>query len=263
MTVPPNHSITQSFTYDALNRLKSAGEANWSQTYNYDAKASRSIVATPGVSNTWPPAFSVSPFAPLAANGATYDGANHLTVSTVTHYYAAGNQTVVGGYSSTFDAEGRLTSNTINSATTSYIYDGEGQRVAKLTCPTASPCDITTTGAVVQTIYVYDAAGNLAAEYSSISSDCTVHNMLCDCGSSRKHSRSHGYCRQCGPALRLLTVWRRDTSRRLGANHAVGISADVRRAQSKVHGPNERHRKLTGLFQCALLQSGSRKILEP
>jgi RHS repeat-associated protein len=34
------------------------------------------------------------------------------------------------------------------------------------TCPNANPCTVATIGATIQTIYVYDAAGNLAAEYS-------------------------------------------------------------------------------------------------
>ena len=49
-----------------------------------------------------------------------------------------------------------------------YEYDGDGRRVRKLTCATAGPCRARTAG-VVQTVFVYDAFGQLAAEYSTAS----------------------------------------------------------------------------------------------
>ena len=162
----PSLGLTQSYTYDAVNRLMTASEAAtaWSQTYTFDGNGNRTISTT---SNVWPPGFSPSPFAPIAANGVTYGANNQLSIPGSTTYDNAGNQTVLGGYNSTFDAEGRMTSTTVNGATTSYVYDGEGQRVAKLLCPTASPCSVATPGATMETIYIYDAAGNLAAQFST------------------------------------------------------------------------------------------------
>jgi RHS repeat-associated protein len=57
-----------------------------------------------------------------------------------------------------------MTQATLNVATL-YQYDGEGRRIGKLVCPTLSVCDWTTQGAST-TLYVYDAQGNVVAEYA-------------------------------------------------------------------------------------------------
>jgi RHS repeat-associated protein len=165
------------------------------QTYNYDGNGNRSVSATPGFNLTWPTGFNPSQFLPTTANNANYGVNNQLTLATATNYDPAGNQKVLGGYTSTFDAEGRMTSNTISNGTVGYIYDGEGQRLAKLTCPSASPCGITTSGATVQTIYVYDASGNLAGEYSSTTATlpCTTCYVTLDyLGSTRLLTNESG-----------------------------------------------------------------------
>lgn len=56
----------------------------------------------------------------------------------------------------TYDAESRLATVTNGGSVVSYDYDGEGRRVRK-------------TVAAGQTVYVYDAAGQLTAEYSTVS----------------------------------------------------------------------------------------------
>ena len=71
----------------------------------------------------------------------------------------AGNQTAIGGFTYSYDAENRVSVVTEPSPTTPpsyrYVYDGEGRRVQKIASggPTTS--------------YAYDASGNLAAEYTS------------------------------------------------------------------------------------------------
>ena len=41
-----------------------------------------------------------------------------------------------GGCASTFDVAGRMVTNTVNSGVTTYVYDGDGQRVMKQNwCP--------------------------------------------------------------------------------------------------------------------------------
>ena len=95
---------------------------------------------------------SQTPQAPawyLARNqisGWTHDGAGNLTV--------AGN-----GLQRTFgyDAENRMTSATVNGVSATYVYDGDGQRVQKT---------VGSGTAAVTTTFVYDAFGNLAAEYA-------------------------------------------------------------------------------------------------
>jgi RHS repeat-associated protein len=70
-------------------------------------------------------------------------------------YDNAGNQTTISPYAVSYDVENRQTGFTSTSnGSATYTYDGDGRRVTK------------TTGGVTTT-YVYDAGGNLAAEYSS------------------------------------------------------------------------------------------------
>jgi len=48
-----------------------------------------------------------------------------------------------------------------------YVYDGEGNRVQKVSCPiNGTSCDPSTANATITT-YVYDASGYLAAEYGA------------------------------------------------------------------------------------------------
>ena len=70
-------------------------------------------------------------------------------------YDAGGNQTAIGGFASTYDAENKLKASTINNYTTTYFYDGEGRRVKKLLASGE------------QTLFIYDALGQLAAEYTT------------------------------------------------------------------------------------------------
>jgi RHS repeat-associated protein len=66
---------------------------------------------------------------------------------------------------STFDAEGQMSTNTLG-GTTTYVYDGEGQRVMKQT-------------SAGTTTYVYDALGNLAAEYDSVATTSACGTPTC------------------------------------------------------------------------------------
>jgi RHS repeat-associated protein len=91
-------------------------------------------------------------------------------------YDAAGNLQTIGAYSGTFDAENRQVQAT-QGATTSYVYDGEGRRVQKVQ-------------GSLTTNYVYDALGELAAEYSTTpaTSDCgtpTCYYSVDHLGSTR------------------------------------------------------------------------------
>jgi len=81
-------------------------------------------------------------------------------------YDAAGNQTSVslggaGTRSFTYDAENRQVTATIpGMSAISYSYDGEGRRVTKIVGGTT-------------TVFVYDAAGRLAAEYGGLANPLT------------------------------------------------------------------------------------------
>ena len=92
-------------------------------------------------------------------------------------YDAAGELTRHGAWNLVYDAEGRIrqSTNTGTSQTTDYAYDGAGNRVKK-TVGTAS------------TYFVYDAFGQLAAEYTSSgpSGTAATHYLTTDhLGSTR------------------------------------------------------------------------------
>jgi RHS repeat-associated protein len=146
-------NTSQTFTYDAYNRLATAAEgtATWSETYKFDvtgnANASlgnRYVSASSGLS------LVPSSFTPTA--NTNFNSNNQLSIQAST-YDSAGSLKTIGGYSFTYDAENRQVSNAVNGSNT-YSYDGEGHRVQKVS-------------GGVTTVYVYDAEGEVAAEYST------------------------------------------------------------------------------------------------
>jgi RHS repeat-associated protein len=134
----PGH-YGQTFAYDGVNRLISAAEgSNWSRTFDYDpwgnlAEAGNGILLNV---NT---ATSLSQY-----------NANNQRSDVGQGYDAAGNQTSMNPQITlAYDAENRQTA----ASGYTYAYDGDGRRVMK-------------TGGGVTTVFVYDAMGELAAEYS-------------------------------------------------------------------------------------------------
>jgi RHS repeat-associated protein len=137
-------SFSGSFSYDGVNRLTSAIESgDWWRNFSYDQYGNMWVTGNGG--------------APLAGNTPTsnvYSG-NRIAGAS---YDAAGNQLVVNGDTLTYDAENRQISAregpALGGAMETYAYDGNGQRVVK-----SAPAG--------RTVYVYDAFGQLAAEYSN------------------------------------------------------------------------------------------------
>lgn len=131
----------QVYTYDALNRVVTAAEANgalgWSQSYGYDTWGNRTINSTLGVS-LWAPA--------------AYDPAtNHATGSGWA--YTGGNVTGTPFAAMAYNADGLMTAHTPFTGTAAtYIYDGEGRRVKSVV-------------GGAETTHVYNAMGRLAASY--------------------------------------------------------------------------------------------------
>ena len=126
-------SYTQSFGYDALNRLTTSNEnsgSSWSQTNGYDQYGNRWIDYGGGNHNL---SFSTSTNR-ITTSGFVYDSAGNLTNDTI-HAY-------------TFDAENKISK---VDAVTAYTYDGEGQRVRKLVGE--------------NTRFVYGIGGQLVAEF--------------------------------------------------------------------------------------------------
>jgi RHS repeat-associated protein len=141
----PGKTWSQAYTYDNVNRLKTAaetGQANdWSQTYDYTATRNRYVSAS----------LNFTPGTFTATSSSQFDGGNHLVMSGVSHDNA-GNQTQMGsGLTMAYDADGRMQSSTLNGLTTYYVYDADGHRVMK-------------TAGSASTTYVYDAFGQLAME---------------------------------------------------------------------------------------------------
>src|SRR5882762_4610776 len=128
--------VTQSFGYDAFNRLTSAtesGSGGWGQVYVYDAFGNRAVTQASTQLDT--PRTTVQ-----NSDGTLPFNANNQWALATYDPNGTGNQTGVASDTFQYDAENRLR----QSNTATYDYDGEGRRVRK------------TTGGTT-TIYVYDA----------------------------------------------------------------------------------------------------------
>ena len=152
----PAFTATETYTYDPLNRLASSvetvlGNQVWKQNFSYDRYGNRRFA--PGTTTLgYCPSSQCNPNISTATNrlsstdGYGYDSSGSLTHDAV-------------GSRFTYDAEGRQTeffssSNLTSSPNATYAYDADGRRVKK-------------TVGTETTIFVYDAAGKLAAEYST------------------------------------------------------------------------------------------------
>lgn len=82
--------------------------------------------------------YALSPFTPTAPSN--FDATNRLYVNNAAYDPSGnGNQSAIGGYSYTYDAESRMIIANLASGLTQvsragYVYDGEGQRVQKIIC---------------------------------------------------------------------------------------------------------------------------------
>lgn len=142
-------ALVQNYTYDALNRLKTATEVNsWAQTYDYDRYGNRVVQE-----GSYFPRWDLTP-KDLIAN---VDAATNRLREPYWQYDAAGNQTRDAGWQNfAYDAENRLlsVSNDQGGVYARYSYDGEGRRVQK-------------EAGGVTTVFVYNAVGQLIAEYAN------------------------------------------------------------------------------------------------
>jgi len=177
ITLPGPVTLTQTYTYDHLNRLTGAqetgGGANWSQTYNYDTVGG----------NRWVPASSGLPALPTdTPQSQSWYSTTVPNRIASWNYDGNGNVLQEGSVarSFTYDAENRQVTATIGSGTSNYAYDGNGLRVSK-----------TVNGQT--TTYVYDAFGNLAAEYGGDSNACGTCYVTTDhLGSTRLLTNTGG-----------------------------------------------------------------------
>jgi len=156
ITAPKNGGgnlvLTQTYSYDQLNRLSDAAEtggtSEWSQTYSYDRFGNRAVVSGTVLDASRTPQ-SLSAFdtatnriKPAVMPGFGYDTAGNVTSDPTT----SANGIV-------YDAENRQTAY----GTSSYSYDGDGRRVKKQV-------------GNVTTVFVYNVLGQLLAEYDNSAS---------------------------------------------------------------------------------------------
>ena len=151
--------IKQTYTYDDLNRLKSSTETynngatqSWKETFNYDRFGNRTFDAanttTLGSCSTavCNPTISTANNRFSTGQGYSYDASGDLTQDAT-------------GQRFNYDAENHqkeffAASNSGSTPDATYYYDGDGKRVKKVS-------------QTETTIFVYDASGQLVAEYST------------------------------------------------------------------------------------------------
>ena len=142
-----NVSRSQSFTYDQVNRITSAGTNAttgaycWGYQYSYDAWGN--LLAQAG----WAPTYGTCMQGVLS--GVTADGNNHISTFA---YDASGNATSDSTNTYVWDGESQLKS----AAGVTYLYDGDGRRVSKSNGK----------------LYWYGPSGEIIAEI-----DATAHNL--------------------------------------------------------------------------------------
>jgi RHS repeat-associated protein len=151
-------TLTQSYGYtDGLNRLTSFQEGTISQVYDHDQYGNHWVSSNSG--------YVLSSLTPIASSW--FDpSTNRLTGI---GYDGRGNQTQINPLlplTAAYDGEDRQKSVVSTDNSASYEYDGDGHRIRKLTCSGNSPCTDSSSG-LVTTVYLYDAFGLLAAEYST------------------------------------------------------------------------------------------------
>lgn len=143
-------TAVQTYNYDSLDRLKSAAETisgnqSWKQTFLYDRFGNKNF----DTANTT----TLGSCASAVCNPTANQADNRLNGY---GYDNAGNITANGeGRTFTYDGENRQLTAVGSSLSMSYAYDGNGERVKSFNAVTNQT-----------TIFVYDADGDLAAEYT-------------------------------------------------------------------------------------------------
>jgi RHS repeat-associated protein len=157
-TIGANTGFTaiQNYTYDSLNRLKSAVEningnqtPSWKQTFTFDRYGNRRF----DEANTT----TLAPGCQTAVCNPTIDPATNKLIG---YQFDNSGNTKVDANNQTFvyDAENKQVEvkNSSNQTVGQYFYDGDGKRIKKVVPATQET-----------TIFVYDASGKMVAEYST------------------------------------------------------------------------------------------------
>ncbi|PYT00375.1 MAG: hypothetical protein DMF63_07330 [Acidobacteria bacterium] len=182
-------TAVQSYSYDSLNRLHDAVEnvtpnggsasQSWKQTFTFDRYGNRRFDEA---NTTMPDSFET----PEVTNP-EIDPSNNRLSSSGWSYDSSGNTTDdPSARTFVYDAENKQVSVSDRNGTIGeYSYDGDGKRVKKV---------VPSTGET--TIFVYDAAGKLVAEYSTevaSTNDAKVAYLTSDhLGSPRINTDANG-----------------------------------------------------------------------
>ncbi len=246
ITMPGLSQLTQTYSYDHLNRLTGAqetgGGANWSQSYGYDAVGNRWVPTSSGL-----PAPSLE--TPVAQSWYSATVPNRIASWS---YDANGNVLQVANMARvfTYDGENRQVTATVGSGTSSYAYDGNGQRVSK------------TVGGQTTT-YVYDAFGNLAAEYGAESTSAcagTCYVTTDHLGSTRLLTNSAG---QVGGRYDYQPFGQEIGAGYDGRTTAMGFQTTADAANPKYTGQQRDQETATDWFQVRQMSGAQGRFQSP
>jgi RHS repeat-associated protein len=139
-------TLDQSFTYDELSRLTRVTASSTSWSIDYDPNGNRTGVTLNGTSSAYTTSPTSNRLLSMSnpARNFGYDDVGNTTSDT-------------GGYTSTYDLSGRMSTLSRAGITAFYSLDGMGRRVRKFT----------TAGAATTVVFVYDQQGQLLGEYDS------------------------------------------------------------------------------------------------
>jgi RHS repeat-associated protein len=144
--------LSQSYAYDALNRLQTATESGaWTQTYDCDRYGNRAVRV-----GSFIPTPVLTPQSGSSTDFSAFNQGNNRIQLSGFGYDASGNlksDPTTAANAILYDAENHQVSYT-KTGTTTYSYDGDGRRVKKVV-------------GSVTTIFVYNAVGQLTAEYTN------------------------------------------------------------------------------------------------
>ena len=153
----------------------------WSQTYDIDRWGNRSVRAGSYLSNSalTPQSANATDFSSFEANT---NRLNKIKFPSVTYDKAGSLKTDQVGSAFNYDAENRQVAATVAGQSTTYIYDGDGHRIKKVTV-------------AATLVFVYNVMGQLMAEYSSAPPQ--QNYKIFRRRSSRHTARNHRRRRYC------------------------------------------------------------------
>ncbi len=143
--------LDRSYTYDAINRLSLEEDITGTTTvfdYAYDAAGNRTLYDDTVTSQTLTYSSTSNRLTAIGVQSVTSDN--------------NGNTTGIHGYTLAYDVYNRLNSATVSSTTTTYAYNGLGERTTKTTGSNTSHYFY---GAEEQLLAEYDALGDITREY--------------------------------------------------------------------------------------------------